>query len=96
MWLQLALSVAGDKEFRGCKHCKRLFEISTENTGYRKHREFCSESCKTKDYRKRKRTALKLAGEGKSVAVVATRTGTNAVTVRAWLATTCKLGKGKI
>lgn len=96
MWLQLALAVAGDKEFRGCKHCKRLFEISTENTGYRKHREFCSESCKTKDYRKRKRTALKLAGEGKSVAVVATRTGTNAVTVRAWLATTRKLGKGKI
>ena len=96
MWLQLALSVAGDKEFRGCKHCKRLFEISTEKTGYRKHREFCSESCKTKDYRKRKRTALKLAGEGKSVAVVATRTGTNAVTVRAWLATTRKRGKGKI
>ena len=96
MWLQLALSVAGDKEFRGCKHCQRLFEISTENTGYRKHREFCSESCKTKDYRKRKRTALKLAGEGKSVAVVATRTGTNAATVLAWLTTTRKRGKGKI
>src|SRR3989442_442659 len=51
MWLQLALSVVGDKEFRACKLCRRLFEISTEQTGYRKHREFCSESCKTKDYR---------------------------------------------
>ena len=39
---------------------------------------------------------LQLAGEGKSVAVVATRTGTNAATVRAWLATTRKRGKGKI
>ena len=95
MWLQLALWVAGDKEFRACKHCQRLFEISTEQTGFRKHREFCSESCKTMDYRKRKRTALKLAGEGQSVAVIATRTGTNAATVRAWLAATRKQGKEK-
>jgi hypothetical protein len=86
MWLQLALSVVGDKDFRSCKHCHNLFEISTDDTGYRRHREFCSESCKTKDYRKRKRTALKLAADGKPAAIIAKATATNVITVRAWIA----------
>ncbi|MGH9348765.1 MAG: hypothetical protein ACRD26_16020 [Vicinamibacterales bacterium] len=84
MWLQLALSVAGDKEFRACKLCRRLFEISTEQTGYRRHREFCSESCKTKDYRKRKRTAVALAKQGKDIAAISDATRTDKATVRSW------------
>ena len=85
MWLQLALSVAGDKEFPECKFCHRLFEISTEQTGFRRHREFCSDSCKTKDYRRRKRTALKLAKEGASASTVAKRVETDMATVEGWL-----------
>jgi len=94
MWLQLALSVAGDKEFRACKFCRRLFEISTEQTGFRRHREFCSDTCKTKDYRKRKRLVLKLAAEGKSPAAIAGETETDKATVRAWTAG-AQSGKGK-
>lgn len=33
MWVQLALAIAGDKQFVECKHCHRLMEISTEDRG---------------------------------------------------------------
>lgn len=86
MWLQLALAITGDKSFVACKFCRRPFEISTDPTGFRSHREFCSNSCKTKDYRKRKRTALWLAANGKGVADISVKTSTEVTTVRAWLA----------
>lgn len=85
MWLQLALAITGDKRFEACKFCRRMFEISTEQTGFRSHREFCTDSCKTKDYRKRKRSALRLAEGGKLSAEIADKTGTDAATVKAWL-----------
>ena len=90
LWLQFALSLVGDKEFRSCKFCQRLFEISTDQTGFRRHREFCSDSCKTKDYRRRKRTALKLAGGRSSLRTIAERTNTKRATVRQWLAASKK------
>lgn len=95
MWLQLALSVAGDKEFRACKHCRRLFELSTDETGFRRHREFCSAVCKTQDYRKRKRAALALAQAGGSMAAIAERTDTAKATVRGWLSASKAQSKGK-
>ena len=85
MWLQLALAITGDKEFVACKFCRRLFEISTQQTGYRRHREFCSDSCKTKDYRKRKRTALRLAKAGDRLRDIAAKTSTDSATIRAWI-----------
>jgi len=86
MWLQLAMAITGEKRFVACKFCHRLFEISTEQTGFRSHREFCTDSCKTKDYRKRKRGALRLASEGKTVREISAQIGTENTTVRAWLA----------
>ena len=85
MWLQLALATAQDKRFPACKFCQRLFEISTAPTGFRTHREFCSASCKTQDYRRRKRMALRLAGQGMSVRAIAEQTKTSAVTTRTWV-----------
>lgn len=85
LWLQLALFLAGNKRFVECKFCHRLFEISTEQTGYRTHREFCSMSCKTNDYRKRKRTALQLAARGVSVGTIAEQIETKTATVRRWV-----------
>lgn len=85
MWLQLALAITGDKRFVACKFCRRMFEISTEQSGFRSHREFCSDSCKTKDYRKRKRSALRLAEGGQLPAEISEKTGTDATTVKKWL-----------
>lgn len=85
MWLQLALAITGDKTFLACKFCRRMFEISTDEMGFRSHREFCSDSCKTKDYRKRKRTALALAADGLRAPQVAKQLDTDVATVRNWL-----------
>jgi hypothetical protein len=93
MWLQLALATSGDKQFVACKFCHRMFEISTEQTGFRSHREFCTDSCKTKDYRKRRRTALRLAAAGSSVKEISDKTRTESGTVRSWLAA-AKLARG--
>jgi len=95
MWLQLAFAISGEKRFIACKFCRRMFEISTDETGFRSHREFCSDSCKTKDYRKRKRTALRLLVDGLGVREVADKTGTDAATVRAWLAKSLDVKKGR-
>jgi hypothetical protein len=86
MWLQLTLAITGEKEFVACKFCSRLFEKSTDQSGYRRHREFCSDSCKTKDYRKRKRTALRLAKAGDRLPDIAAKTVTDSSTIRGWLA----------
>ena len=85
MWLQLALALADGKQFLACKFCGRLFEVSTSPTGFRTHREFCTGSCKTKDYRRRKREALRLAGEKKPVHEIAKQTNTKTATIRKWL-----------
>jgi hypothetical protein len=54
MWLQFAQTFAGHRKHRACKTCGRWFEISTEDTGFRVNRQFCSDACKSKDYRDRK------------------------------------------
>ena len=86
MWLQLALAVAGDKDFRKCKYCHGHIEISTAASGFRTNREFCSDSCKTNDYRKRKRTAIRLFWAKESVSVIRKKVDTPLATVRKWIA----------
>lgn len=98
MWLQLALALTGDKRFEACKFCRRTFEISTDQSGFRSHREFCSDSCKTNDYRRRKRTALRLAADGDALRAIAEKTKTDSSTVQAWISaaggrTSLKRGK---
>ena len=85
IWLQFALAVAGDKHYVGCKTCDRQIEISTAQSGYRTNREFCSNSCKTQDYRKRKREALRLARRGEGLVAIAKSIDTERKTVRGWL-----------
>ena len=87
MWLQLALAITEDKQFLACKFCHRVFEISTEQTGFRRHREFCTDSCKTKDYRRRRRDALRLIRDGESLASVSKHTSTGPATIRRWVRT---------
>ena len=93
MWLQMALSIARNKQFRACKFCGSLFEVSTTETGSRTDREFCSGSCKTKDYRHRKRVARQLSAEGSSLSAIAGHVSTNKATIKRWLAATSPTGK---
>jgi hypothetical protein len=52
LWLQLALAIEGNKEYRPCRVCKRWFEISPGVA--KKSRVYCSDACRFKAYRDRK------------------------------------------
>jgi hypothetical protein len=84
MWLQFAQAIDGNRKHRACRECGKWFEISTEGTGFRVNREFCSDPCKSKDYRSRKSEALRLKSEGKSVAIIAKALDTPADTIKKW------------
>jgi hypothetical protein len=84
MWLQLAQGVAGNKKFRACKECGKSFEISGEETGFRINRLFCSDSCKSRDYRHRKERALELKAAGKSPQAIAKELDTDVETIKKW------------
>lgn len=83
LWLQAALAVAEAKEFRECPVCGRPIEISTSG-GARADAVFCSNACKSKDYRQRRSEARKLAKK-MSPAAIAKQLRTDAKTVRGWL-----------
>jgi hypothetical protein len=84
MWLQFAQSIARNKRYRTCKGCSRWFEISTDETGFRINREFCSDACKSRDYRKRKDQARRLKAEGKTIVSIARELGTDVETIKKW------------
>lgn len=96
MWLQLALAVTGNKTFVKCKFCGQKIEISTAQSGFRTNREFCSASCKTLDYRKRKSETARLARQGATVIAIAKKVKTDLSTVRRWIKSSGrKVGKRK-
>ena len=61
IWMQVAMAAAGKKHYPRCKQCDQPFEISKGQTGKRIDREFCSDRCKSADYRQRHALARKLA-----------------------------------
>jgi hypothetical protein len=94
MWLQFAQAVAGGRKHRLCKVCNTWFEIapkgvdrSTSKDGPgRMNRQFCSEPCKTKDYRDRKAGALRLKAQGETVVTIAKKLHTPLQTIKKWVA----------
>jgi hypothetical protein len=85
MWLQFAQAIAGNKQQRACKECGRWFEISSEDDGRTARKLFCSDPCKSRDYRGRKDKARQLKAEGKAVKEIAEEIDTEVATVKKWL-----------
>jgi hypothetical protein len=85
MWLQFAHSIDGNKEHRSCKECGNWFEISSEDDGRTARKTFCSDPCKSRDYRRRKERAGALRSEGKSVQQIAKELDTDLTTVKKWV-----------
>jgi hypothetical protein len=54
MWFQFAQAVEGNRDYRACKECGAWFEVGTKRGAFNKNRLFCSDKCKSKDYRRRK------------------------------------------
>lgn len=88
LWLQVAYSLTQEKTFRVCARtgCDRPIEISRDpTTGARADAKFCSDACRSRHYRERKRRARQLAGRGWSEARIAEKLGTETQTVLGWL-----------
>lgn len=52
IWLQFAAAVAEEKHYRRCAMCRTYFELGAGVN--RSDRKFCSDACRSKNYRKRK------------------------------------------
>jgi hypothetical protein len=84
LWLQAAQSLSRLKSYRACVFCKRLIEISRHG-GARTDAEYCSNSCRTREYRRRKKEARSLHDRGHSIAEIADRVGSEPRVIRRWL-----------
>jgi hypothetical protein len=85
MWLQFARAIDGDRKYRACKECGTWFEVSTADTGFRVNRLFCSDACKSKDYRDRKARVGTLKAEGRSIKEIAKELDTDVETIARWV-----------
>jgi transposase len=81
--LQFSQVVAGVMTLRVCPVCGRRFDVSAE--GVRTSRVFCSEACKSRDYRQRKERTQVLHEAGKSVDEIASELSTDRSTVANWV-----------
>jgi hypothetical protein len=85
LWLQAVRAIAERKSFRECPVCRTPIEISRSG-GARADAVFCSDKCKTRDYRERVTKACKLARAGKlTLTAIASRLRTDPKTVRKWI-----------
>jgi hypothetical protein len=90
LYLQLGQTIAGCREQRQCKECMKWFELVPQDKG---RKEFCSDACKAKEYRERKKRAGELKDEGKTPKEIAEATNTDLKTIKKWVSTKKRKGK---
>ena len=83
LWLQFARAVERDARFRQCAECTTWFEVAPGRG--RTDKQFCSNACRTKAYRKRQAEAVRLHGEGRSLEDIARDLDSDPDTVRGWI-----------
>jgi len=82
LWLQAALAATERMTFRECL-CGHLIAIA-RTSGSRPDAKFCSDKCKSQDYRNRIARARVLRAQGWAVGRIAKELGTSASSVRTW------------
>ena len=89
--MQFALAVVGNKEYRQCRleRCGRWFELRRSLQG--PVREFCSDTCRAKDYQERRAQARLLHAQGMPLAAIAGKLNTDVDKVQFWVAATRQL-----
>jgi len=94
LWLQLAVAIAGNKQYRSCPVCGRWFELLSDSsrrpqrgkaTAGRASRFYCSTSCRVTAYRRRKQEARSRHAAGESIDVIACALDSDPETVRTWI-----------
>jgi hypothetical protein len=82
LWLQLAMAIDGNRNYRRCESCTRWFELSGDARGDAK---FCRQACQFKAYRTRQNRAREMAAQHKSAREIAAELDTEVSTVKGWL-----------
>jgi hypothetical protein len=90
LWLQFAQAIDGDKRYRRCAECNAWFEVGHGKK--HKDRQYCSDYCKVKAYRRRMETARELAKQGKKPREIAAFLNADIDSVKSW---TRDIRKGK-
>ena len=86
LWMQFALSLSGDRAIKECPVCKRLIVIAKdEYVGARADATFCGSTCRSQDYRDRKKLARQLKKNGWRIPRIARQVRSDPQTVRGWL-----------
>jgi hypothetical protein len=85
IWLQFAQAVHAGKQSRQCCACGRWFEIAKGAS--RTDRLTCSNTCRTRVYRRRQEQAREMRAQGKPVRAIAKELGSDVETVKRWLST---------
>ena len=83
LWVQAALAATEQMTFRECL-CGHLIAIA-RTSGSRPDAKFCSDKCKSQDYRNRIARARVLRAQGWAVGRIAKELGTSASSVRTWI-----------
>jgi hypothetical protein len=91
LWLQFALAVEGNKEYRQCRECGKWFELSPSVN--RANKQTCSSSCRNKGYYRRQEEARRMHAEGKAPKVIAEALGVDSAKIKNWLKGPAKKGK---
>lgn len=90
LWLQLALAVDGDKDYRQCKQCLSWFEVSPA-VG-RTSKRYCGNACRIRAHRERQAQvqiqdkARRMRAGGKSLKEIAKELKTDEKTIKGWVA----------
>jgi hypothetical protein len=85
IWLQMAETINGNRQFRPCRVCKNLMLISRETAGNRSSRLTCSTACRMKRYADRIAEAQRLRASGLSIKEIAKRLEADPPKVRRWV-----------
>jgi hypothetical protein len=87
MWLQLAMAIVENKEFRRCEFCGRPFEVGKRyhDRQGRRDKVFCSDSCRVKSCSRRKAQARTMREGGASLREIAKAVESKVGTVKGWL-----------
>jgi hypothetical protein len=83
MWLQFALAVEYDKQYRRCRECGKWFELTPGVN--RTSRQTCSNACRNRGYQRRQEDARRMHAEGKTLNQIAKELDTDVKTVKGWV-----------
>jgi hypothetical protein len=84
MFFQVLHGLIGGRRYRPCEYCRKWFQVAPGKG--RTDKLSCSPSCRYQLYRRRRRRARELHDHGRTVKQIARALGSEAETVRRWIA----------